>query len=63
MGVKQDMEESLKDFEVIKIDGQPNDEDLNQLKTNFAQLQQVFPLQRGEESMAMLGWSVVWCNL
>ena len=31
MGIKQDTEDSLKDFEFTKIDGQPTDEDLNQL--------------------------------
>ena len=31
MGIKQDMEDSLKDFKFTKIDGQPTDEDLNQL--------------------------------
>eukprot|EP01082_Thalassiosira_pseudonana_P009571 g8616.t1 g8616 contig3:500456-501555(+) len=31
MGIKQDTEDSLKDFEFTKIDGQPMDEDLNQL--------------------------------
>ena len=31
MGIKQDTEDSLKDFEFTKIDGQPTDEDLNRL--------------------------------
>jgi hypothetical protein len=31
MGIKQDTEDSLKDFEFTKIDGQPTDKDLNQL--------------------------------
>jgi hypothetical protein len=31
MGIKQDTEDGLKDFEFTKIDGQPTDEDLNQL--------------------------------
>ena len=31
MGIKQDTEDSLKDFEFTKISGQPTDEDLNQL--------------------------------
>ena len=31
MGIKQDTEDSLKDFEFTIIDGQPTDEDLNQL--------------------------------
>ena len=31
MGIKQDTEDSPKDFEFTKIDGQPTDEDLNQL--------------------------------
>ena len=31
MGIKQDTEDSLKDFKFTKIDGQPTDEDLNRL--------------------------------
>ena len=31
MRIKQDTDDSLKDFEFTKIDGQPTDEDLNQL--------------------------------
>ncbi|KAL7477531.1 hypothetical protein ACHAW6_003339 [Cyclotella cf. meneghiniana] len=31
MGIKQDTKDSLKDFEFTKIDGQPTNEDLNQL--------------------------------
>jgi hypothetical protein len=31
MGIKQDTEDSLKDFEFTIIDGQPTDEDLKQL--------------------------------
>lgn len=32
MGIKQDTEDSLKDFDFTIIDGQPTDEDLNQLQ-------------------------------
>lgn len=32
MPIKQDIEESLKDCEVMKINGQPIDEDVNKLK-------------------------------
>jgi hypothetical protein len=31
MGIKQDTEDSLKDFEFTKIDGQPSDEDISTL--------------------------------
>ena len=31
MGIKQDNEESLEKFDISKIDGQPTDEDMNQL--------------------------------
>jgi hypothetical protein len=30
MGIKQDIENSLKKFDISKIDGQPTDEDMNQ---------------------------------
>ncbi len=31
MGIKQDIKDSLKKFNITKIDGQPTDEDMNQL--------------------------------
>ena len=36
MGIKQDVEGNLKGFHVIKIDGQPTVEDLNQLETELS---------------------------
>ena len=36
MGVKQDVEDSLKDYPITRIDGQPTEEALTQLKLELA---------------------------
>ena len=38
MGIKQDVEENLKGFPITKIDGQPTNKDLNQLKTELFEM-------------------------
>ena len=37
MGVKQDVEDSLKDYPITKIDGQPSEEALSKLKLELAE--------------------------
>jgi hypothetical protein len=44
MGIKHDTEDSLKDFELTNIDGQPTDEDLNQLTKECINAAALLPL-------------------
>jgi hypothetical protein len=37
MGVKQDVEDSLKDYFITKIDGQPTKKDLSKLKLELSE--------------------------
>jgi hypothetical protein len=37
MGIKQDLEESLKDYFIIKIDGQPSKEAISKLKLELSE--------------------------
>jgi len=36
MGIKQDVEESLKDYFITKIDGQPSEEAISKLKLELS---------------------------
>ena len=37
MGVKQDVEDSLKDYFITKIDGQPTKKDISKLKSELSE--------------------------
>ena len=55
MGIKQGAEESLKRFEIAKIDGQPTDEHMNQLTHELGGLLATVPTSNGsrdEENFA-----------
>ena len=47
MGIRQDIEEIVKGFEFTKIDGQPTDEDLNQLTRELARALASIPTTNG----------------
>ena len=47
MGIKQDIEDNPKGFEVTKIDGQPTDEDLHQLECKLSEMAASIPTTNG----------------
>lgn len=47
MGIKQDVEDALKNISVTKIDGQPTDEDLTQLRQELAAMAATIPTSNG----------------
>ena len=52
MGIKQDIEDNLKEFPIIKINGQPTDEDLNKLKSKLSKLAASIPtMEEGNTDM------------
>ena len=55
MGIKQDVKENLKGFHVTKIDGQPMDEDLNQLETEHSKMAASIPTLNGGGSHGHVG--------
>ena len=60
MGIKQDIEDNLKEFPIIKINGQPTDEDLNKLKSKLSKLAASIPtMEEGNTDM----WAWLWMML
>ena len=55
MEVKQDIEKALKNGIVMKIDGQPTDEDLNQLEWELSALAVSIPTKNGGEMHGHVG--------
>ena len=55
MGVKQDIEDNLKDFPVTKIDGQPMDKDLNILESELPEMTASIPTTMEEACMVTQG--------
>ena len=55
IGIKQDIKNNLKDFEVMKIDGQPMDKDLNQLKQKLSKMAASIPTTNGGRMHGRLG--------
>ena len=47
MGIKQDIEDSLEKFDITKIDGQPTDEDMNQLTRELGAMLATVPTTNG----------------
>jgi hypothetical protein len=47
MGIRQDIEESLKDFHITKIDGQPTKEDLLKLRQELCEAVASIPTTNG----------------
>lgn len=47
MGLKQDIEDSLEKFDISKIDGQPTDEDMNQLTRELGAMLATVPTTNG----------------
>jgi hypothetical protein len=47
MGIKQDIEDSLEKFDISKIDGQPTDEDMNQLTRELGAMLATVPTTNG----------------
>ena len=47
MGVKQDIKESLEKFDITKLDGQPTNEDMNQLTRELKAMLASIPTTNG----------------
>jgi len=56
MGIRHDVEQGLEKYEIMKIDGQPTDEDLNLLAKELTNAAGSITTQNEAESMAMLAW-------
>ncbi len=55
MGIRQDVKEIFKSFEFSKIDGQPMDEDLNQLTHELTRALATIPTTNGGGQHGMIG--------
>ena len=58
MGIKQDVKESLKDFPITKIDGQPTDKDLNRLASKLSEMAATIPTTNGRRLHGHVGMIV-----
>ena len=59
MIMKQDVKESLKNVSLMKINGQPQDESLNQLKNELSTLADGIPKQMEEDLIDMLEYFLI----
>ena len=55
MGIKQDIETSLKDYSFTKIDGQPSDEDVTNLVREMTEMLASVPTTNGGGSHGHIG--------
>jgi len=55
MGIKQDIKESLKKFEITKIDGQPTNEVMNQLTSELGAMLNTVPTTNGGDNHRHIG--------
>ena len=65
MVIKQDIKDNLKSFPVMKIDGQPTDEDLNQLKHKLSKTAASIPTINGggmHQHVGMLMEDLLYCT-
>ncbi len=56
MGIRHDVEQGLKKYEIMKIDGQPKDEDLNLLTKELTNAAGSITTQNGGGELATLAW-------
>ncbi len=56
MGIRHNVEQGLEKYEIMKIDGQPTDEDLNLLTKEFTMPLAALHPKMEAESMATLAW-------
>ena len=55
MGYKQDAKEILKSFHIMKIDGQPMDEDITKLLNKLTEMAATIPTTNGGSSHGHMG--------